>query len=194
LLLAFAIFLVFTFALLKRRKVFGRRDWAVTIVLVCVISLFIAYVSLSTVWVPKPLSLDVLAAGRNSLGESEGAFPWSKLSYPLYLSVYHTPFEQLTLADGFAHGQVRFSIFFAGVKILAVNGTFSYFAWVYGSMPLYYSIDFLFSNSYDFFCFLLFTFTYFNIVGALLGIISARALHEAVSMRSLSLQQKVSIA
>lgn len=179
-LLAFVVLFVFTFIFLKCKKAFGRRIWTVFIVLACVLSLFFAYVSVSSVWTPEPLSNDVFR-GQNALGENEGAFPWSKLSYPLYLIVYHTPFEQLTFESPFAYGQVRLSMFFANAKTLAVNGTFSYRTNVIGSMPLFYVIDFLFSYSYDFFCFLLAIVTLFNIFGALLGIISAKALHKNIS-------------
>ncbi len=179
-LLAFAIFFVFTFAFLWWRKTFRRRVWTVVVVLACVLSLFFAYVSVSSVWTPHPLSSDVFRE-QNALGEYEGVFPWSRLSYPLYLNVYHTPFDQLTFISPYAYGQVRFSMFFASAKILAVNGTFFYRAYIMGPMPVYYNIDFLFSYSRDFFYFLLVMFTFFNIIGALLGIILARTLHKIVS-------------
>ena len=179
-LLAFAIFFVFTFVFLWWKKAFSRRVWTVVVVLACVLSLFFAYVSVSGVWTPHPLSSDVFRE-QNALGEYEGMFPWSRLSYPLYLNVYHTPFNQLTLVYPHFYEQVRFSIFFASAKILVVNGTFLYRAYIMGPMPVSYIIDFLFSNSRDFFYFLLVTFTFFNIIGALLGIILAKTLHKTVS-------------
>jgi len=179
-LLAFATFLVFTFAFLWWRKVFRRRVWMVVVVLAFVLSLFLAYVSVSSVWTPHPLSSDVFPE-RNAPSEYEGVFPWSRLSYPLYLNVYHTPFDQLTWVYPLAYGQVRFSMFFASAKILVVNGTFSYLAYAMGPMPLSYNIDFLFSHSRDFFYFLLAMVTFFNIIGSLLGIILAKTLHKTIS-------------
>jgi len=179
-LLAFVTFLVFTFAFLSWRKAFRRSVWTIVVVLACVLSLLFAYVSVSGVWVPHPLSDDVFRE-QNAFGEYEGVFPWSRLSYPLYLNVYHTPFHQLTFRESFGFGQVYFSVYFANVKVIGANGTFSYFAGVMGPMPLHYKIDFLFSDSLEFFDFLIALFTFFNIIGALLGIILAKTLHKTVS-------------
>jgi hypothetical protein len=180
-LLTFVAILVFTFAFLQWRKTFGRRVWTVVVVLACMFSLFLAFVSLWNVWTPYPTSWDL---GQSYDGEFEGFFPWSKLSYPLYLNVYHTPFNQLTFdqLSGTAHGQVRFSIFLANAKTIEVNGTFWYIYAVMGPEPLYYHIDFpLSSYAEPFFVFLLTLFTFFNIVGASLGIILARILHKTIS-------------
>jgi len=149
-LLAFVIFLVFTFAFLQWRKTFGRSVCTAAVVLACVFSLFLAYVSVSSVWTPQPLSDDVFGE-QNALGEYEGVFPWSRLSYPLYLNVYHTPFQQQTLIESHYCGQACFSIFFATAKVFVVYGTFSYYAYAMGPMPLSYTIDFLFSDSPEFF-------------------------------------------
>jgi len=109
-LLAFVLFFVFTFAFLQWRKTFGRNVYTAAVVLACAFSLFLAYVSVSNVWIPHPLS-DYVFSEQNALGEYEGVFPWSRLSYPLYLNVYHTPFEQLTLIGSYGRGQACFSIF-----------------------------------------------------------------------------------
>lgn len=179
-LLTFGIVLVITFAFLYWRKAFTRRFWTVTIVLVSIFSLFIAFVSVWSVWTPYPTSWDLGNYG----GEFGGFFPWSKLSYPICLSVYHTPFDQLTFdqLNRIAYGQVRFNIFLATAKTLQVNGTFDYFYAVMGPMPLYYHIDFpLFSSAENFFIFLVALFTFFNIFVASLGIILARTLQKAIS-------------
>ena len=62
-----------------------------------------------------------------------------------------------------------------------VYGTFSYYAYAMGPMPLSYKIDFLFSDSPEFFDFQLALFTFLNIIGALLGIILANMLQRKVS-------------
>jgi hypothetical protein len=186
-LVAFVTFLVLTSAFLWQQKVFKRRVWTTVVVFAFLFALFLAYLSVSTVWTPHPLSDDVFRE-QNAFGEYEGVFPFSRLSYPLYLSVYHTPFSSLTFNEtsGIASGQVRFSVLFAGEKIIVVDGVFHYFYPVFGPMPLYYKIDFIFSDSPEFFDFPVATFTLFNIIGALLGIILAKILHEKVSRRGLN--------
>lgn len=161
---------VFAFVILHWRRTFGKRGWATAIVLALVFSLFLAYFSLSNVWVPHALSDDVLYQEERAHGEFEGLFPWSKLSYPLSLSVVHTPFSQLTFQYPYAHGQVRFTVFFAGTNMTQINGAFWYYYPVMGPMPLQYKIDFVFSPPLQFFGFLLVSFTLFDFVGALLGI------------------------
>jgi hypothetical protein len=149
------------------------------IVFTCATSFLLAYVSVASVWTPHPLSDDVFRQ-QNALGEYEGMFPLSKLSYPLYLRVYHTPFNSLILENGTAHGQVFFSVFFATANVIRVSGVFTCFYMVYGPVPLHYKIDFLFSDSPEFFGFLVALFTFVNIIGALLGIILAKTLYEKV--------------
>jgi hypothetical protein len=147
------------------------------LVLALVFSLFLAYFSVSSVWIPYGLSDDVLHQ-QNEFGEYAGTYPWCKLSYPLTLSVYHTPFENLTLINYDAYGSVRFSILLAGTNILRINGIYWYFYPVMGPMPLQYNINFLFSDPLQFFCYLLFLFTLFNFAGALLGISLAYAIEK----------------
>jgi len=139
-------------------------------VLALTLSLFLAYSSVSIVWIPHGLS-DDLFHEQNRLGEYAGTAPWSELSYPFSLSVYHTPFENLTLnvTYSYAYGQVRFSTLFAGMDIVQIKGTYGYYYPVLGSTPLQYNIDFLFSEPFQFFGYLLAFFTFFNFAGALIG-------------------------
>ncbi len=176
-LLSLFTFLVFTFAFLRQKKKFGKRAWTITIALACLFSFLLAYISVSAVWTPHPLSDDV-GREQNALGEYEGVFPWSELSYPLYLTVYHSPFNQQTFLYPYAYGEARFNIFLANANIIRLNGTFSYYAYVMGPMPLYYKIDFLFSDSLEFFDFLLVLFSFFNIIGTLIGIMLAKTLQK----------------
>ncbi len=180
-LLAFITFFVFAFTYLTSGKTLKRRILLVAAIAV-VACVFLTFISVSNVWTPNPLS-DAVFRAQNSFGEYEGVFPWSKLSYPLYLNVYHTSFENLTFTYTphlTGNGEARFSIFFANTKILVVGANYSYFAAAVGSMPLYYRIDFPFSNSTDFFAFLMTIFGLFNILGAVLGIISAKILRSSL--------------
>ena len=167
---------VLAFAILRWKKAFNRRRWAITIVIVLLFSLFLASASVSSVWVPHALSDNVFYQ-QNVHGEYGGMYPWSELSYPFYLSVYHTPFENLTFRGDYAYGQVRFTIAFAGANVAQINGTFWYFYPIMGPSPLQYNIDFLFHDSVEFFAFLLVLYTIFNFIGALVGIGLAYALH-----------------
>lgn len=173
-LLAFVVFAVFTAVFLLLRKP-SRITWIELAVLACAFSLLLAFVSVSTVWVPHPNS-DQLFYVQNTLGEYEGDFPLSKLSYPFYLNVYHTPFEQVTFTGNLAYGKAFLSVFFDGTRILGVNGTYSYFYPVMGGVPLYYSLNFVFSDSDSFYYFLLVSFTFVNAVGAFIGIIVGKVL------------------
>jgi len=176
-LLALLVCFVFTFAILHWRRTFGRGGWMTPLVLALVFSLFLAYFSVSSVWIPHGLSDDVFYQ-QNKLGEYAGAFPWSRLSYPLSLSVYHPPFENLTLEYPYAYGQVRFSTLFADIGILRTNGTYWYYYPVMGAMPLQYDTSFPFSEPLQFFGYLLVLFTLFNFVGAFLGISLANAIEK----------------
>ncbi len=176
-LLVLLICFVFAFAILHWRRTFGKRGWITALVLALVFSLFLAYFSVSSAWIPHGLSADVFHQ-QNELGQYAGTFPWSKLSYPLSLSVYHTPFENLTLEYPYAHGQVRFSTLFAGTDILRTKGMYWYYYPVFGAMPLQYDINFPFSEPLQFFGYLLVFFTLFNFVGALLGISLAYAIEK----------------
>jgi hypothetical protein len=169
----FALILVVCFALpfwLWRGK-FSRRNWVVVVAFAFLVSLLLAFVSIWSVWTPYLGSLDDRI--RNT---SEGHFPQSKLSYPLYLNVYHTPFEHRQYDDRSISGNVSFSVLIADAKVMEVDGTFRYDGRFLGSMPLHYSLDFPIRNQELFFIFLLILFTLFNIMGALIGIVSTRTL------------------
>jgi hypothetical protein len=169
--LSFVMFLFFTFAFLFNGRLVRKKVWTVIVVLVCMLSLFLAWVSVSSAWTPDPTSYEL------KFGETEGVFPWAKLSYPLYLSVYHS---QTTWIDPVAQGQVQINVFFVNAKITGANGTFWFYGGVFGFMPVYYQFDFIFSNPDTFFDFLLALFTLFNIVGALLGIAVAKMIRRRV--------------
>jgi hypothetical protein len=168
----FALFLVVCFALpfWLWRKRFSRRNRVVVVTFAFLVSLLLAFVSIWNVWTPYLGSLDDRI--RNT---SEGHFPQSKLSYPLYLNVYHTPFEHRQFDDRSISGNVSFSVLIADAKVMEVDGTFHYLS-VPGSMPLEYSLDFPIRNQESFFIFLLILFTLFNIMGVLIGIVSTRTL------------------
>ncbi|MGD0979798.1 MAG: hypothetical protein ABR962_11750 [Candidatus Bathyarchaeia archaeon] len=176
-LLALSVFLGITFILSISISEFGkwssRALWTVVIVFAVVFSLNLAYASVSSVWVPRPSS-DIISFQQNTLGEYQGTFPYSELSYPLALSVYHTPESNQTFDEQNeeAYGQVRFNIFLASANIFEVNGTFHYFIW----SELQYKLDFVFSDSQQFFDFLVALYAVFNMIGALIGIAMARTL------------------
>jgi hypothetical protein len=174
-LLALFTCFVFAFANLQLRRTFSKRRWVTALILALVFSLFLAYFSVSSVWIPHGLSDDVFRQ-QNEVGEYAGTFPWSQLSYPLSLSVYHTPFENLTYEGQYAYGQVRFSTLFAGTNILRTDGTYWYFYPIMGASPLQYNINFFFSEPFQFFGYLLVFFTIFNLIGALLGLSLAYAI------------------
>jgi hypothetical protein len=115
-------------------------------------------------------------------GDFDGYFPWSRLSYPLHLSVYHTPFIQL-LYDGMqVSGDASFTSFLVDLNVIKVDGEFT-FAPVFGEAPLHYSLNFpLFNSGERFFIFLLTLFTLFNLVGGALGILIASRLLKRESL------------
>ena len=111
------------------------------VLLTLVSSVIFAYTSVSSVWVPNQLSNTVFHQ-QDALGKYEGTIPYAKLSYPLYLNVYHTPFNQLTFEErGTAHGEVRLTMYFAGARIFRVNGAFQYLYAVHGPTPLHYKLS-----------------------------------------------------
>jgi hypothetical protein len=176
-LLALVICFVFGFATLRWRRTVGDKDWITALVLALVLSLFLAHFSVSSVWIPHGLSDDVFHQ-QSELGEYAGTFPLSRLSYPFSLSVYHTPFKNLTSQYPYMYGEVQFSTLFACTGVLHTKGTFGYFYPVMGPMPLQYDINFPFSEPLQFFSYLLVFFTIFNYVGALLGLSLAYAIEK----------------
>jgi hypothetical protein len=169
-LLAFVLVVCFTLPFWLWRRKFSRIDWAVVVAFASVVSLLLAFFSIWSVWTPYITNWDFHD------GEFNGYFPWSKLSYPLHLSVYHTPFIHL-LYDGVSiSGNASFTILIANAKVMKVNGTFNFLP-VFGRVPLSYSLNFpLFNNKETFFIFLLTLFTILNMIGALVGIALANTL------------------
>lgn len=106
-------------------------------------------------------------------GENEGAFPESKLSYPFYVTVYHSPVVYHPYLGYQISGRVLFKIFLTGTEIEEISGTFTYAA-VYGEAPLHYFLNFpIFNTGESFFYFLLLLFTLLNLFGAFLGVVLA---------------------
>jgi hypothetical protein len=171
----FFTLLVFVLVLPKEAKL-SRKIWVVIIVLALMLSFLLAYVSVTSVWRPHRMQHDYFDV-QNSADEYEGVFPWAKLSYPFYLNLFHgVPFNPLSQNDnGFVYGQARFSIFIANVRIIAISST-CWYAEVRGWTPLYYRVDFIFSNPDAFYDFLIALFTTLNVIGALLGFTVAKTL------------------
>ncbi len=169
-LLVLILVVCFTLPFRLWRKKFSRRNWVVVVTFAFLVSFLLAFVSIWNVWTPYLGSMDYRARAL-----SEGYFPQSKLSYPLYLKVYHTPFEHRQFDGRFISGNVSFSVLIADAKVMEVDGTFFY-PFVFGSMPLVYSLNFPIRNQEAFFIFLLISFTLFNVMGALIGIVSAHTL------------------
>jgi len=177
---SFLALFVFTLAFIPRKEKLNSRIWVLIIVPAIMLSLLLAYVSVTSVWRPHQMQEDVFAK-QNALGEYEGVFPWAKLSYPFYLNVFHSSGNQLVedQSAGAVDGQVQFSMFIANLRVTAVNGTF-WFSMVRGPTPLHYKLDFIFYDPEMFYVFLIVLFTIFNIIGALLGIVFAKTLRARV--------------
>jgi hypothetical protein len=130
-------------------------------------SIILAFISIWSVWTP-------FITNHNHYeiysGEFNGYFPWSRLSYPLYISVYHTPFIHLHYDGIRILGNVVFKFFLVNVKVMEVRGEF-YYPPVMGITQLHYSLNFPFFNDGEkFFIFLLIIFTFLNIIGTLLAL------------------------
>lgn len=174
-LLSLVVFLVAVFGLLTIGRKLTRKIWVSIVVLVCVFSFLLAYISVTSVWTPHSSTWDI------KFSENEGTFPWSKLSYPLYLGVNHT---QVTWVELVTYGHVDFTIFLVNTKIARVGGTFVYSGGFFGPSPFYYHLDFIFSDPDTFFGILLILLSLLNIIGALLGVILARRIREVVQRRT----------
>jgi hypothetical protein len=147
-----------------RKKYGGERFWITLIAYLILISMFSAFLSLWIVWTPLLTNLTYHD------GEYQGTSSLNKLSYPFFLSVYHTPHLDLKCDKG-CSGIVSFKIFFANIKIGEINGSFSYPS-AFGEFPLNYEINLpFFETKEKFFAFLLATFTLLNLVGAAIGIL-----------------------
>ena len=180
--LPFAVFFGFTFALLPKKRA-RRIFWVMALILACIFSLLLAYASVTSVWRPYQMQDDV-ARLQNALGEYEGVFPRAKLSYPLYLNVFHTPADQWTSDGRYDYGQVQFSMFIANLRVTEVDGIF-WLREIEGPTPLHYKIDLIFlSDPETFYVFLIVLFTIFNVIGALLGMVFAEALRARILSRA----------
>jgi hypothetical protein len=177
--LVFVLAVCFTLPLFLWKKRLSTVDWALVAAFASLLSLLLSFISVWSVWTPYTTNLDFHG------GEFDGYFPWSKLSYPFYLSVYHTPFARLLYDGMHISGSVSIDIYLINAKAVEVNGKFSYPP-VFGKVPLSYSLNLpLFNNGETFFIFLLILFTFFNTVGAILGILVA---HTFVKKKHLSQQ------
>jgi len=175
---SFLALFVFTLVFIPKKEKLNSKIWVLIIVPAIMLSLLPAYVSVTSVWRPHQMQDDIFRK-QNALGEYEGVFPWAKLSYPFYLNVFHSPANQWVEDGRYVDGQVQFSIFIANLRVTAVNGTF-WFLMIEGPTPLHYTLDFIFSDPETFYVFLIVLFTIFNIIGALLGIVFAKALRARV--------------
>jgi hypothetical protein len=168
----FFVVLIVTFSFLVWKKTVGRKTWMAIIVLAMLFSLFVAYISVSNIWTPDPLN-DNVYREQNESGKFSGTLPWSHCSYPLTLTVFHTPFQQVTKNQYYAYGNAEFIISFANLSLIQVKGNYTYNNWVMGPAPLHYQIDSIFSNSLEFFWSLVALFTVFNFLAGIVAIIIA---------------------
>lgn len=165
-LLTFIITLYVTQRFLWRRTTSTREVWAKISALTILASLTLSFLSICSAWTPYVSNMSVHD------GEFDGFLPFSKLSYPMYMTVYHTPLNQRLFDGGSLSGNASFCILFAGFKVVEVRGRFGYAA-ILGMSRLVYSLDFpAFNNGLIFFLFMLALFTVQDIIGAVLGILS----------------------
>jgi hypothetical protein len=180
---SFCVLFIFALAFVPKKEKRNSKIWALIIVPAIMLSLLLAYVSVTSVWRPYQMQDDVFRE-ENAVGEYplprpyEGVFPWAKLSYPFYLEVFHNTTIMVTESTEFAYGQAQFTLFFANAKTLTVNGTYLWLT-IRGPTPLHYELDFIFSDPETFFGFLIAFFTILNISGALLGIALAKTIRKA---------------
>jgi hypothetical protein len=166
-LLAFIITLYVTQRFLWRKTASTREVWAKVSALTILASLALSFLSICSVWTPYISNMSVHD------GEFNGLLPFSKLSYPMYLTVYHTPLNLRLFDGGSLSGNASFRILLTDFKVMEVRGSFGYAA-IYGRSHLVYSLDFpAFNNGLVFFLFMLALFTVQNIIGTVLGILLA---------------------
>jgi len=135
------------------------------------VSFIFAYVSISNVWTPATTSFTIRA------GERSGHFPWSKLSYPISMTVEHYFNKE---SNGVISGTVHFNIWLALARVIRVNGEFQYWA-VYGEVRLPYSLDSPFFTASTFYTIIIALFTVLNFISGLLGFAVAHTLSIKVS-------------
>jgi hypothetical protein len=182
----FLVVLVVTSAVFLWKKAVGRKTWVALVLFAILFSFVAAYISVSNVWTPSPLSDDVFRA-QDKHGNFNGTLPLSQLSYPISLTVFHTPFQQVTLDQNgyYAHGKAEFNVTFTNFNFLQVNGNYSYLYPIMGPSPLIYEIDSVFNNGPEFFGSLVALFTVFNCFAAfaaiILATVSKRTLEHAKS-------------
>ena len=164
-----SVVLVFSLFLAKRM---GWKKWTVLIVLMLLVSFTFAYVSVSNVWTPAITNFTVRA------GERSGSFPWSKLSYPISMSVEHY-FNQEN--RGVVTGDVHFNILLAWTRIVTVNGQFRYPGGFFGEFRLSYSLDSPFFTASTFYVFMVALFTMLNFAGSILGFALAYIVSKKIS-------------
>jgi hypothetical protein len=176
-LLAFAVFLglALVFSALEIR--FGKFVWVAALILAIAFSSFLAYSSVSSVWVPNQMSDPVFNEEKEGeLGQVgivyRGTLPSSQLSFPFSLGVHHGHADEW-FENNYGYGQVVFTMFFLNLDVFQINGTYSYLLAV-GPTPLSYRMNFIFSDPTDFFNFLVSVFALINTIGALFGILVGR--------------------
>jgi hypothetical protein len=179
-LLAFVVFLTLGLGFSALEMRFGKMVWIAAAILAIALSFFLAYYSVSSVWVPNQLTDDV-AHKEQGLEVYRGTFPLSQLSYPFSLGVHHLSTHEW-FSNNYGYGQVIFSTFFLNFNVFRINGTYSYKE-VMGPYPLSYRMNFLFSDPTDFFNFLVFFYAFINIVGALLGMFIGRIIIRKIFIR-----------
>jgi hypothetical protein len=182
--LAFFLVVLFTSLLWFRRKIFDRKYWLIGVTLAVIVSIFLAFISVRFEWRPDIISYDIpnhpIYQFSTSLWKNEMV---SKLSYPLFLNVYHTPDNLLWQCHIHSRcGNASFQIFLATKKVGEVKGIFKYLD-VPGMSSVVYDLDFpLFKTESDtlnkphFFVFLVSIFTLFNLIGGLGGVVFTRTL------------------
>ncbi len=105
-LLAFVVTLYATLRFSWGKASSTRRVWARIFALTVLTSLALSLISVSSVWTPYISNMSVHD------GEFDGFLPFSKLSYPMYLTVYHTPLNQRLYDGGSLSGNASFHILF----------------------------------------------------------------------------------
>jgi hypothetical protein len=127
-------------------------------VIALVISLVLSLSSVCAVWTPLVTNYDL------HQGEFAGYLPLSLLSFPLYLVTYHTPLA--SMPNGI--GNVSFSVYLSGFKVLLVRGQYFWPAY-YGRGPIVYNLDPPFKDAWTLFYYLLLLFAVSNIVMVAFG-------------------------
>jgi hypothetical protein len=161
---AFIVFLVFGLAYLKFSLNFRMRVLLVALFVFACLMAFVAFSSVGSVWMPRSWPEQ-----ENSIAGYQGIFPFSKLLYPFYLTIYYSQHDPMS-----SFGQVHLGVFFANMKVGDISGAYQFR--MYGAPD--YTFNFFISNQFDLFTFLLGVFGLLDICGALLGVVAARVLKQ----------------